>query len=112
MLVWLGLFDIELLLRCGEDGDLPREAERGRDPSGRLRRASAMEPPRGDLTLSRELRSPDTIVERLAVDVAEGSRDNASSGFEVSSFEMIGVSVPEVVAGVESAISLDMELPD
>lgn len=108
MLVCFGVFEIELLLRWGLDGDRPRDVERGRELSGRLRRASAIEPPRGDRTLSREGRSADTTVERLPPDAAEDSRVNASSGLD--SFEATGVSVPGVVAGVEAATSLDREL--
>jgi len=75
-----------------------------------LRKASAIEPPRGDRTLSRELRSADVTVARLPIDVAEDSRVNASSGLD--SFEAVGVSVPGVVGGVEAARSLEMELLD
>lgn len=109
MLVYDGFFlDIELLLRWGEDPERPRDDERGRDPSGRLRRASAIEPPRGDLMLSRDVRSSDVTVESVPPDVAEGSRINTSSGLD--SFEATGVSVPGVVAGVDAVTSLDKEL--
>jgi hypothetical protein len=72
------------LLRPKPDGDLLREGERGRDESGRLRRASASED-RGDVTraTSPELVVREVIVlaSRLRVDSRDKKSVSTSVGF-------------------------------